>query len=80
MFNITAVWKIHRFPPLRCWLSCNATTSGKVGYPADQTCLILRIFQHTPEPQPTAYEAILFIWGFVDAWGMFPGSVGIFLD
>ena len=41
---------------------------------------ILRIFQHTPDPQPTVYEGIPFIWGFIDSWGMLQGYVGVFLD
>ena len=26
--------------------------------------------EHTPDPQPTVYEGIPFIWGFRDSWGM----------
>ena len=36
--------------------------------------------EHTPDPQPTVYEGILFIWGFGDAWGMLQGYVGVPLD
>ena len=36
--------------------------------------------EHTPDPQPTVYEGILFIWGFIDSWGMLQGYVGVFLD
>ncbi len=36
--------------------------------------------EHTPDPQPTVYEGIPFIWGFEDAWGMFQGYVGVLLD
>jgi len=35
--------------------------------------------EHTPDPQPTVYEGILFIWGFRDSWGMLQGYVGVFL-
>ena len=34
--------------------------------------------EHTPDPQPTVYEGILFVWEFGDAWGLLQGSVGIF--
>ena len=33
-----------------------------------------------PDPQPTVYEGIPFIWGFRDSWGMLQGYVGVFLD
>ena len=36
--------------------------------------------EHTPDPQPTVYEGIPFIWGFRDSWGMLQGYVGIFLE
>ena len=36
--------------------------------------------EHTPNPQPTVYEGILFIWGFGDVWGMLQGYVGVPLD
>jgi len=25
--------------------------------------------EHTPDPEPTVYEGIPFIWGFGEAWG-----------
>ena len=42
----------------------------------------LRTFQleHTPNPQPTVYEGIPFIWGFGDVWGMLQGYVGVPLE
>ena len=36
--------------------------------------------EHTPDPQPTVYEGIPFIWGFGDVWGMLQGYVEVFLD
>ena len=36
--------------------------------------------EHTPDPQPTVYEGIPFIWGFRDSWGMLQGYVGVFLE
>ncbi len=36
--------------------------------------------EHTPDHQPTVYEAFLFIWGFRDAWGMLQGYVGVLLE
>ena len=36
--------------------------------------------EHTPDPQPTVYEGIPFIWGFWDAWGMLQGYVGVLLE
>ena len=35
--------------------------------------------EHTPDPQPTVYEGIPFIWGFGDPWGMLQGYVGVLL-
>ena len=35
---------------------------------------------HTPNPQPTVYERIPFIWGFGDVWGMLQGYVGFPLE
>ena len=39
-----------------------------------------RPLEHTPNPQPTVYEGIPFIWGFGDVWGMLQGYVGFPLD
>ena len=36
--------------------------------------------EHTPNPEPTVYEGIPFIWGFGEAWGMLQGYVGVLLD
>ena len=36
--------------------------------------------EHTPDPPPTVYEGIPFIWGFRDSWGMLQGYVGLFLE
>ena len=36
--------------------------------------------EHTPDPEPTVYEGIPFIWGFGEAWGMLQGYVGVLLD
>ena len=33
--------------------------------------------EHTPDPEPTVYEGIPFIWGFGEAWGMLQGYVGV---
>ena len=35
--------------------------------------------EHTPDPQPTVYEGILFVWGFGDAWGLLQGVCWNFL-
>ena len=39
-----------------------------------------RTVDHTPEPQLLFYERNPFIFVFWDTWGMFQGSVGIFLE
>ena len=39
-----------------------------------------RPLEHTPNPQPTVYEGIPFIWGFGDVWGMLQGYVGCPLE
>ena len=39
-----------------------------------------RPLEHTPNPQPTVYEGIPFIWGFGDVWGMLQGYVGFPLE
>ena len=39
-----------------------------------------RPLEHTPNPQPTVYEGIPFIWGFGDVWGMLHGYVGFPLE
>ena len=36
--------------------------------------------EHTPDPEPTVYEGIPFIWGFGEAWGMLQGYVGVLLE
>ena len=36
--------------------------------------------EHTPDPEPTGYEGIPFIWGFRESWGMLQGYVGVLLD
>ena len=36
--------------------------------------------EHTPDPQPTVYEGIPFIWGFRDSWGMLQEYIGVFLE
>ena len=36
--------------------------------------------EHTPAPQASVYEGHPFIFVFWGIWGMFQGSVGIFLD
>ncbi len=41
--------------------------------------MILQV-EHTPNPQPTVYEGIPFIWGFGDVWGMLQRYVGFPLE
>ena len=36
--------------------------------------------EHTPDPEPTVYEGIPFIWRFGEAWGMLQGYVGVLLE
>ena len=36
--------------------------------------------EHTPDPEPTVYEGIPFIWGFGEAWGILQGYVGVLLE
>ena len=36
--------------------------------------------EHTPDPQVPVYEGNPFIFVFWGTWGMFQGSVGIFLE
>ena len=36
--------------------------------------------EHTPDPEPTGYEGIPFIWRFGEAWGMLHGYVGVLLE
>ena len=39
-----------------------------------------RPLEHTPDPQPHVYDGNPSIFVFWGTWGMFQGSVGIFLD
>ena len=36
--------------------------------------------EHTPDPQLPVYEGNLFIFVFWGTWGLFQGSIGIFLE
>ena len=53
------------------------TPKGKDGLPTIQEFSNIPL-EHTPDPQPTVYEGILFIWGFGDAWGILQGYVGVY--
>ncbi len=49
------------------------------GHPAIQEFSNIPL-EHTPDPQPTVYEGIPFIWGVGDAWGMLQVYVGVLLE
>ena len=76
----SSLWEACRFNRISTELSnCNKLEANR--FWGDTFSEFSNIpLEHTPDPEPTVYEEIPFIWGFGEAWAMLQLYVGVLLD